>query len=134
MKINTSGQPRPPSPRLAPLQHPPRGIRPPFNTASHDTAADHPTGETTQQRQARGRADRVIALLEPLDGIELGAYDRRILDWLADWDTTTIGTIASLLYRARAIGHDESTTQGAQHGSADRADNGTQPKARDGAR
>jgi hypothetical protein len=42
--------------------------------------------------------------LEPLDGVELGAHDLRIINWLADWDTSVIGTVASLFYRARAVG------------------------------
>lgn len=42
------------------------------------------------------------ALHEPLAGIELGAYDERILTWLAGWDDPTVVTIASLLHRARA--------------------------------
>jgi hypothetical protein len=45
--------------------------------------------------------DQLAALLDPLDGIELGAYDRRMLDWLAGWDIPTVATIASLLHRAR---------------------------------
>ncbi|MBA2323525.1 MAG: hypothetical protein H0V92_05740 [Pseudonocardiales bacterium] len=53
---------------------------------------------------AGARLDRLNALREPLTGVELGAYDRRILDWLANWDTPTIGTIASLLHRARVAG------------------------------
>ena len=76
---------------IAPLHHPPRRIRPPFNV-------DSCSAETSQRH-----ADQVAALLEPLDGVELGAHDRRIIGWLADWDIETVGTIASLLYRARAI-------------------------------
>jgi hypothetical protein len=116
MNINKSGQSRPPSPHLAPLQHPPRRIRPPFDITNDDTAAeDQRNSETAHQWRTRSHADRVTALLEPLDGIELGHHDRRIIDWLADWDTTTIGTIASLLYRARAIGN------GAEAETQDRA-------------
>ncbi|HYS36664.1 MAG TPA: hypothetical protein VEO01_13650 [Pseudonocardiaceae bacterium] len=44
----------------------------------------------------------MAAMLESLDGVELGAYDRRIIEWLAGWDIATVGTIASLIYRARA--------------------------------
>ncbi|MFJ9542374.1 hypothetical protein ACIRPX_34650 [Streptomyces sp. NPDC101225] len=33
-------------------------------------------------------------------GVELGAYDRRIIDWLAGWDYPTVATIASLIRRA----------------------------------
>lgn len=41
-------------------------------------------------------------LLAALDGIELGDYDRRIVDWMADWDGTTVATVCSWLVRARA--------------------------------
>ncbi|MBA4864958.1 hypothetical protein H1V43_27125 [Streptomyces sp. PSKA54] len=33
-------------------------------------------------------------------GVELGEYDRRIVDWLAGWDYPTVATIASLIRRA----------------------------------
>lgn len=46
--------------------------------------------------------DWPTALHAPLAGIELGAYDERILAWIAGWDTPTVVTIASLLHRARA--------------------------------
>ena len=48
------------------------------------------------------RADYLAALREPLAGIPLGAYDERLLAWLAGWDVPTVGTVASLLHRARA--------------------------------
>jgi hypothetical protein len=44
------------------------------------------------------------ALLQAVDGIELGAWDRRILDWIAGWDTSTVAVIVSLLHRVRAAG------------------------------
>jgi hypothetical protein len=50
--------------------------------------------------KARFRA----ALNEALTGVELGAYDERILDWVALWDTPTVAVIASLLHRARQAG------------------------------
>ncbi|MFG3214790.1 hypothetical protein [Streptomyces tendae] len=42
------------------------------------------------------------ALYAELDnaGVELGAYDRRIVDWIAGWDYPTVATIASLIRRA----------------------------------
>jgi len=49
-------------------------------------------------------AQRRELLAQALSGVELGAYDRRILDWLAGWDTDTVVTVASLLRRARAAG------------------------------
>jgi hypothetical protein len=48
------------------------------------------------------RHDYLSALREPLAGIPLGAYDERILAWLAGWDLPTVGAVVSLLYRARA--------------------------------
>jgi hypothetical protein len=43
------------------------------------------------------------ALLDAaLDRVELGAHDRRILDWLAGWDTSTVVPIVSLIERAKA--------------------------------
>jgi hypothetical protein len=44
--------------------------------------------------------EQVEILAGVLAGMELGAWDRRILDWLAGWDTTTVLTIASWIVRA----------------------------------
>lgn len=54
----------------------------------------------------RGRelSDLPPLIDEALAGMELGAYDRRIVDWLKGWDQPTIVTIASLIQRARAAG------------------------------
>ncbi|RDI23037.1 hypothetical protein [Lentzea flaviverrucosa] len=90
---------------LTPLHHEPRRIRPPFNVESQQPD-DHRPGETNDDWRARNRADQVAALLEALDGIELGAHDHRIVEWLAGWDTSVIGTVASLFYRARAVDGD----------------------------
>lgn len=87
-----------------PLHHAPRRIRPPFDADTYLPADHQRADETPDQWRARTQADTVAALLEPLAGIELGPYDHKILGWLADWDIDTVGTIASLLYRARAAG------------------------------
>lgn len=42
-------------------------------------------------------------LVEVLAGMELGAWDERMVDWLAGWDTCTVLTIASWIARARGI-------------------------------
>lgn len=42
------------------------------------------------------------ALRTALDGLELGAYDERILAWLAVWEPTTVAVICSWLYRKEA--------------------------------
>ena len=97
----------PSTPRFAataPLRNEPGRIRPPFNVHSDGPPEDHRPGETADQWRARRHADRLAALQEPLDRVELGAHDQRILNWLADWDTSVIGTIASLFYRAREAG------------------------------
>ncbi len=39
-----------------------------------------------------------------LAGIELGAWDRRIVEWMAGWDASTVLTVASWVARARAAG------------------------------
>lgn len=84
-------------PALGPLNSEPHRIRPPF---------EQKPGESADSWRARSHADRVAALMESLDGIELGTYDRVIIDWLAGWDIPVIGTVASLFYRARAVGGD----------------------------
>jgi hypothetical protein len=39
-----------------------------------------------------------------LAGVELGAWDRRILAWMAGWDACTVLTVASWIARSRAAG------------------------------
>jgi hypothetical protein len=39
-----------------------------------------------------------------LSGLELGAWDERIVDWLVGWDTDTVLTIVSWIARARESG------------------------------
>lgn len=46
------------------------------------------------------------ALLEPLRGVALGAYDRSILRWLTGWETSVVAVVVSLLWRARAAARD----------------------------
>ena len=50
-----------------------------------------------------GCDERYAALLEPLRGVQLGAYDQRILHWLTGWD---ISVVVSLLWRVRHAGQD----------------------------
>jgi hypothetical protein len=38
--------------------------------------------------------------------VELGAHDKRVVEWILQWDDSTIRTIASLIERARAAGDD----------------------------
>jgi hypothetical protein len=53
------------------------------------------------------RVDRARILAEVLAGVELGVWDRRILDWLAGWDTATVLTIASWIARVGAGGRSD---------------------------
>ena len=42
-----------------------------------------------------------------LEGVETGAYDTQIVNWLTGWDDPTCRTIASLLWRCRLAGRKE---------------------------
>jgi hypothetical protein len=46
--------------------------------------------------------ERAAILAGVLDGVELGAWDRRVASWLAELDTSTLVTIASWIARSRA--------------------------------
>jgi len=70
----------------------------PIETCPHGLTPPHTKFDHSGPIQYRG------ALLQAVDGVELGAYDRRILDWLAGWDTSTVAVVVSLLHRARAAG------------------------------
>ena len=48
--------------------------------------------------------ERSALLAGVLDGVELGAWDRRVAGWLAGLDTSTLLTIASWIERSRAAG------------------------------
>jgi len=53
-------------------------------------------------------AERARILAAALAGIELGAWDRRILHWISSWDPATVLTVASWITRTR--GHQARTT------------------------
>ena len=48
--------------------------------------------------------ERVVILDGVLDGVELGAWDRRVARWLTELDTSTLVTVASWIARSRAAG------------------------------
>lgn len=78
---------------LAPLDTEPVAVRAPFDERRpliHNPDAS--------------RADRTAALRDALRGIGLGAYDERMVAWLAGWDIATVGGVVSLLDRVRAAG------------------------------
>ncbi|MGH3701378.1 MAG: hypothetical protein ACRDQY_18310 [Pseudonocardiaceae bacterium] len=74
---------------LAPLDSEPVSVHAPFIT-SPGSRYRH---EYAQERRA--------ALLAALDGVALGAYDQRILRWLAGQELPTVAVVVSLLWRAR---------------------------------
>jgi len=78
-------------PDLRPLDVKPVSVRFPFDVR-----------QPLVRDVAAVRADYLAALHEPLAGSSLGTYDERMLIWLAGWDVPTVGTVASLLHRARA--------------------------------
>lgn len=70
-------------------------------------ATDYAPSTPLESRPGGGfvpSAQRLEALRDALSGVELGAFDVRILTWLASWDDTTVRTVVSLLMRARAAG------------------------------
>jgi hypothetical protein len=50
------------------------------------------------------QAERAAILAGVLDGVGLGAWDRRVAGWLTELDTPTLLTVASWIARARAAG------------------------------
>jgi hypothetical protein len=48
--------------------------------------------------------ERAVFLAGVLDGVGLGAWDRRVAGWLTELDTSTLVTVASWIARARAAG------------------------------
>ena len=48
--------------------------------------------------------ERAALLAGVLDGVELGAWDRRGARWLTELDTSTLVTVASWIARSRTAG------------------------------
>jgi hypothetical protein len=48
--------------------------------------------------------ERAAILDGALDGVELGAWDRRVARWLTELDTSTLATVATWIARSRAAG------------------------------
>jgi hypothetical protein len=48
--------------------------------------------------------ERLAVLGGVLDGVEMGAWDRRVAEWLTRLDTSTLVTVASWIARAREAG------------------------------
>jgi hypothetical protein len=87
---------------LAPLEIEPVSVHAPF--------VCYPGG---QYRYADVE-ERRAALLAPLRGVRLGAYDQRTLDWLAGWEVSTVAVVVSLLWRARHAAVPQSGPEGGE--------------------
>jgi hypothetical protein len=74
---------------LAALETQPVSVHAPYIT--------YPNGQYRHEDAAHRRA----ALVEPLRGVSLGAYDRRVVHWLAGWDVSVVAVVVSLLWRVR---------------------------------
>jgi hypothetical protein len=74
---------------LAPLDRAPVSVHAPF--------VSYPGGQYRHEPVEERRA----ALLAALDGVALGAYDKRIVHWLVGWDVPVVAAVVSLLWRAR---------------------------------
>jgi hypothetical protein len=74
---------------LAPLDRDPVSAHAPF--------ISYPSGQYRHENAEERRA----ALLAALHGVQLGAYDERIVQWLVRWDVPVVAAVVSLLWRAR---------------------------------
>jgi hypothetical protein len=90
---------------LAPLDCEPVSVHAPFVSYSHYSHVQY-RHEPTEQRKA--------AVLGALHGVALGAYDQRIVCWLAGWDVPVVAAVVSLLWRARHAASQESRRDGGQ--------------------
>lgn len=80
----------------------------PSERQADDLLRSIPTGPIEDEpRGAIEHDDRHQAFAAALDGIELGAHDRRIRDWLAIYEPSTVATICSWILRARAAAASE---------------------------
>ncbi len=77
------------------------GPRGPYDTEAEASAANGYRVLDPQDYSEHNRkrlADAIAAA-----GVELGSYDRRILDWLAGWEPQTVEVIAALVERAAGV-------------------------------
>ena len=84
----------------APLDHEPRSVRPPFDV--RDDRFNHLRVTDPEGWRRAVHLDRVAALLEPLNGLDLSEREHAIVGWLAGWDIPTVAPVVRLLWAARA--------------------------------
>lgn len=86
--------------RLAPILRAPWALVPPYD--QRDRTLFRQPDESPEQGHNRVVARKLAVLLEPLDDVPLSDYERRVLSWVACWETHTVAVLAALLRRARA--------------------------------
>lgn len=80
------------------------------NSGPFHTDRDALNASLYHQRGGPPNTDQTITAVNLADltaalyGIELGAYDQRIIEWLAGWEPSTVAVLCGLLRRARATG------------------------------
>jgi hypothetical protein len=85
---------------LVPLDAEPVSVHAPF--------ISYPTGHYRHEPAW----ERHAALLAALDGVELGAYDDRVLRWLAGWNVPVVAGMVSLFWRVRHVEGAQQAHQG----------------------
>jgi len=86
MAENDAPETRPEPWPLGPFNREPFGVSPPRSL----TRGSHAWLRWKQER-----------ILDALPGVDLGAYDQRILDWLVTWEPATLAVITGWIKRAR---------------------------------
>ena len=87
----------------------------------YQTEAEARGNPAVQEIHAAFRADPGVGKMAPLinamlvdactmAGVELGAFDRRVLSWLSGWEPETAAVIAGLITRAHDAGRARSGT------------------------
>jgi hypothetical protein len=75
----------------------------PFEAEREASAASLWAQQGREQGMTQAAAN-LAGLAAALSGVELGSYDKRIIEWLAGWEPSTVAVICGLISRARALG------------------------------
>lgn len=90
-----------------------QGRAPAASRTGKPAVADVDRGHGPYSRPPRGvllPGERQPMLAEVLDGVRLGAYDRRAVEWLCRWlDTPTFLSLLGLLERTRQAATDQAS-------------------------
>jgi hypothetical protein len=84
----------------------------PIHTAPINAIPLAGRGSPPGARRAAFRAE----LDRALEGVDLGAWDQVIVDWLSGWDVATVTAVCSLLLRAREAGRHDARVEGYDQG------------------